>query len=145
MFTFISITFKIFISLSIAYVLLVLDDDEDKNQIQYKNLLVFTLFFSSLLSFMNVLSHSNSDFNITVGILSSCILFSLYVYFNIGNIKKYFILFSVCLFISIGYIVSSIVVFSFYLLLDKYSIYIFEYFSDNFFGNTDDNEKIDLD
>ena len=145
MFTFISITFKIFISLSIAYVLLVLDDDEDKNQIQYKNLLVFTLFFSSLLSFMNVLSHSNSDFNITVGILSSCILFSLYVYFNIWNIKKYFILFSICLFISIGYIVSSIVVFLFYLLLDKYSIYIFEYFSDNFFGNTDDNEKIDLD
>ena len=145
MFTFISLAVKISISIIITYLLIIFNVDKKKDEIQNKNLLIFTLFFSSLLSFFYILSKSTIDFNITAGILSSCILFALYVYFNVGNIKNYFILFSICLFISIGYILSSLLIFSVYMLLDKYSNDVLEYFKSSFDDETDEIENVDLD
>ena len=127
MFAFITIGFKILVSLLMTLGLMYIFRLKDNDVIKGSNLLVFTLFFSAFLSFMRNLSLINSEFGMGLGILTSAILFVLYVYFNIGNIQNYFILYSMCLFISLGYFFTCIVVLGFYALLINYSDYILEY------------------
>ena len=144
MFTFIILLFKILISFILTFCVIHFSNSTKDGGIQNKNLLVFALFFTSFLSFLKVLSSLNESLNVGFGILSASILFALYVYFNIGNIKKYFIIFLLSLFISIGYIITALMVFLLYVGIDKYSNFILEYFKNDFENKENDIASEDL-
>ena len=143
MFAFITIGFKILVSLLMTLCLIYAFRLKNDDVIEGSNLLVFTLFFSSFLSFIKSLSIFNSEISIGLGILASAILFVLYVYFNIGNIQNYFVIYSMCLFISLGYFFTCFVVLGFYALLVNYSDYILEYMKNDTIEIDDENSTFD--
>ena len=143
MFAFITIGFKILVSLLMTLCLIYAFRLKNDDVIEGSNLLVFTLFFSSFLSFIKSLSIFNSELSIGLGILASAILFVLYVYFNIGNIQNYFVIYSMCLFISLGYFFTCFVVLGFYALLVNYSDYILEYMKNDTIEIDDENSTFD--
>ena len=143
MFAFITIGFKILVSLLITLCLMYIFRLKNDDVVKGSNLLVFTLFFSSFLSFIKSLSIFNSELSIGLGILASAILFVLYVYFNIGNIQNYFVIYSMCLFISLGYFLTCFVVLGLYALLANYSDYILEYMKNDTIENNDENSTFD--
>ena len=143
MFAFITIGFKILVSLLMTLCLMYIFRLKNDGVVEGPNLLVFTLFFSSFLSFIKSLSIFNSEISIGLGILASAILFVLYVYFNIGNIQNYFVIYSMCLFISLGYFFTCFVVLGFYALLANYSDYILEYMKNETIENNDENSTFD--
>ena len=143
MFAFITIGFKILVSLLMTLCLMYIFRLKNDDVVEGSNLLVFTLFFSSFLSFIKSLSIFNSELSIGLGILASAILFVLYVYFNIGNIQNYFVIYSMCLFISLGYFFTCFVVLGFYALLVNYSDYILEYMKNDTIENNDENSTFD--
>ena len=143
MFAFITIGFKILVSLLMTLCLIYAFRLKNDDVVEGSNLLVFTLFFSSFLSFIKSLSIFNSELSIGLGILASAILFVLYVYFNIGNIQNYFVIYSMCLFISLGYFFTCFVVLGFYALLVNYSDYILEYMKNDTIEIDDENSTFD--
>ena len=143
MFAFITIGFKILVSLLMTLCLIYAFRLKNDDVVEGSNLLVFTLFFSSFLSFIKSLSIFNSELSIGLGILVSAILFVLYVYFNIGNIQNYFVIYSMCLFISLGYFFTCFVVLGFYALLVNYSDYILEYMKNDTIEIDDENSTFD--
>ena len=143
MFAFITIGFKILVSLLMTLCLMYVFRLKNDDVVEGSNLLVFTLFFSSFLSFIKSLSIFNSELSIGLGILASAILFVLYVYFNIGNIQNYFVIYSMCLFISLGYFFTCFVVLGFYALLVNYSDYILEYMKNDTIRINDENSTYD--
>ena len=143
MFAFITIGFKILVSLLMTLCLIYVFRLKNDDVVEGSNLLVFTLFFSSFLSFIKSLSIFNSELSIGLGILASAILFVLYVYFNIGNIQNYFVIYSMCLFISLGYFFTCFVVLGFYALLVNYSDYILEYMKNDTIEINDENSTFD--
>ena len=143
MFAFITIGFKILVSLLMTLCLMYIFRLKDDDVVEGSNLLVFTLFFSSFLSFIKSLSIFNSELSIGLGILASAILFVLYVYFNIGNIQNYFVIYSMCLFVSLGYFFTCLVVLGFYALLVNYSDYILEYMKNDTIEINDENSTYD--
>ena len=143
MFAFITIGFKILVSLLMTLCLMYIFRLKNDDVVEGSNLLVFTLFFSSFLSFIKSLSIFNSELSIGLGILASAILFVLYVYFNIGNIQNYFVIYSMCLFISLGYFFTCFVVLGFYALLVNYSDYILEYMKNDTIEIDDENSTFD--
>ena len=143
MFAFITIGFKILVSLMMALCLMYVLRLKDDHIVEGPNLLVFTLFFSSFLSFIKSLSMLNSEQSVGLGILASAILFILYVYFNIGNIQNYFVIYAMCLFISLGYFFTCVVVLGFYTLLINYSDSILEYIKNDTSENIGEDSTFD--
>ena len=143
MFAFITIAFKILVSLLMTLCLMYVFRLKNDDVIEGSNLLVFTLFFSSFLSFIKSLSILNSEQSVGLGILASAILFILYVYFNIGNIQNYFVIYAMCLFISLGYFFTCVVVLGFYALLVNYSDSILEYMKNDANQNIDEDSTFD--
>ena len=129
MFIFISFIFKILISMVMTYMLLIFDPIENNKQDHNKNLVLFALFFVCMLNLFSMLSLSDINFNLSLSFLASSILLALFVYFNSGDIKRYFVVYVLVHFISFGYIVMSIIIFSLYLFLEKYSNKIEYYFN----------------
>ena len=129
MFIFISFIFKILISMVMTYMLFIFDPIEKNKQNHNKNLVLFALFFVCMLNLFSMLSLSDINFNLSLSFLASSILLALFVYFNSGDIKRYFVVYVLVHFISFGYIVMSIIIFSLYLFLEKYSNKIEYYFN----------------
>ncbi len=129
MFIFISFIFKILISMVMTYMLFIFDPIENNKQDHNKNLVLFALFFVCMLNLFSMLSLSDINFNLSLSFLASSILLALFVYFNSGDIKRYFVVYVLVHFISFGYIVMSIIIFSLYLFLEKYSNKIEYYFN----------------
>ena len=142
MFIFISFIFKILISMVMTYMLLIFDPIENNKQDHNKNLVLFALFFVCMLNLFYMLSLSDISFNLSLSFLASSILLALFVYFNSGDIKRYFVVYVLVHFISFGYIVMSIIIFSLYLFLEKYSNKIEYYFNPTL---EDDSVLSDLD
>tara|TARA_B110000438_G_scaffold86535_1_gene85981 strand:+ start:360 stop:746 length:387 start_codon:yes stop_codon:yes gene_type:complete len=109
--------------------LLIFDPIENNKQDHNKNLVLFALFFVCMLNLFSMLSLSDINFNLSLSFLASSILLALFVYFNSGDIKRYFVVYVLVHFISFGYIVMSIIIFSLYLFLEKYSNKIEYYFN----------------
>ena len=112
-----------------TYMLLIFDPIENNKQDHNKNLVLFALFIVCMLNLFSMLSLSDSNFNLSLSFLASSILLALFVYFNSGDIKRYFVVYVLVHFISFGYIVMSIIIFSLYLFLEKYSNKIEYYFN----------------
>lgn len=112
-----------------TYMLLIFDPIENNKQDHNKNLVLFALFFVCMLNLFSMLSLSDINFNLSLSFLASSILLALFVYFNSGDIKRYFVVYVLVHFISFGYIVMSIIIFSLYLFLEKYSNKIEYYFN----------------
>jgi hypothetical protein len=122
--------------------LLIFDPIENNKQDHNKNLVLFALFFVCMLNLFSMLSLSDINFNLSLSFLASSILLALFVYFNSGDIKRYFVVYVLVHFISFGYIVMSIIIFSLYLFLEKYSNKIEYYFNPTL---EDDSVLSDLD
>ena len=129
MFIFISFIFKILVTMVMTYLLFIFDPIESNKQNHNKSLVLFALFFICMLNLFSMLSFLDSNFNLSLSFLASAILLSLFVYFNQGDIKRYFIVYVLVHFISFGYLVMSIVILSMYLFLEKYSNKIEYYFN----------------
>lgn len=112
-----------------TYMLFIFDPIENNKQDHNKNLVLFALFFVCMLNLFSMLSLSDINFNLSLSFLASSILLALFVYFNSGDIKRYFVVYVLVHFISFGYIVMSIIIFSLYLFLEKYSNKIEYYFN----------------
>ena len=112
-----------------TYMLFIFDPIENNKQDHNKNLVLFALFFVCMLNLFSMLSLSDINFNLSLSFLASSVLLSLFVYFNSGDIKRYFVVYVLVHFISFGYIVMSIIIFSLYLFLEKYSNKIECYFN----------------
>ena len=112
-----------------TYLLFIFDPIESNKQDHNKNLVLFALFFVCMLNLFSMLSLSDINFNLSLSFLASSVLLSLFVYFNSGDIKRYFVVYVLVHFISFGYIVMSIIIFSLYLFLEKYSNKIEYYFN----------------
>ena len=112
-----------------TYMLFIFDPIEKNKQNHNKNLVLFALFFICMLNLFSMLSLSDINFNLSLSFLASSVLLSLFVYFNSGDIKRYFVVYVLVHFISFGYIVMSIIIFSLYLFLEKYSNKIEYYFN----------------
>lgn len=112
-----------------TYLLFIFDPIENNKQDHNKNLVLFALFIVCMLNLFSMLSLLDINFNLSLSFLASSILLALFVYFNSGDIKRYFVVYVLVHFISFGYIVMSIIIFSLYLFLEKYSNKIEYYFN----------------
>ena len=141
MFSFLTFIFKIFITLVMTYLLFIFDPVDKKKYDYNKNLVLFSLFFICMLNFFFLLSRSDIDFNLSLSLIVSVLLLFLFVYFNEGDMKRYFVVYTLAHFISFGYIFMSVVIFSLYLFLDKYANKIEYYFNPSLEENFNLDER----